>query len=91
MFRFIKKMCTGFLRSSGSLATKWASLNNQPFRVIPTLISVNWNEPFYYPFVVCVNKCGESCNTIYDPYAQIFKNMNVKVFNLKGKRNRIFS
>lgn len=39
------------------------------------------------PFTVSVNKYEGTCNTIYDPYTQIYvpneiKNMNVKVFNL---------
>ena len=37
--------------------------------------------------VLKVNKCSVSCNNINDPYAKlcvpdVFKNINVKVFNL---------
>ena len=37
----------------------------------------------FYPFTLSVNKWGGSCNTIDDPYAQVYvpnkvKNMNVK-------------
>ena len=40
-----------------------------------------------YLFTVSVNKCGDSYNTIDDPYAQVcvpneVKNMNLKVFIL---------
>ena len=47
---------------------------------------------FFYPFIVSVNKCGGSCNTIDEPYAQVcdpdkVKNVNVKVFNLMLRVN----
>ena len=46
----------------------------------------------FYPFSIKVNKCGESCNGINDPYAKLFvpniiKNINVKVFNLMSRIN----
>ena len=53
----------------------------------PILVNTNFNETLFYQFTVDVNKCGESCNTNYDPYAQVcvpdkVKNMNVKVLTL---------
>ena len=40
----------------------------------------------FYPFTDSVNKCGGSCKTVDDPYAQFWVpnkvSMNVKVFNL---------
>ena len=64
----------------------------QPCQPRSTIVNINSNEPLYYPFTVGVNKCGASCNTIDDLYAQIFvpnkiKNMNVKVFILMSKVN----
>ena len=46
-----------------------------------------------YPFIVRVNKCSWSCNTIDDPYARVcvlnkVKNMNVKVFNSMSQETR---
>ena len=40
----------------------------------------------FFPFIVSVKKCGGSCNTIDDPYAQVFvpnklKKVNLRVFN----------
>ena len=69
---------------------KCKSLNNQPCKIKPALIDINFNEPLYYSSVVSVNKCGGNCNTTDDPYARMYapdkvKNMNVKVFNVKGK------
>ena len=66
---------------------KCVFLNNRPCQARPTLVNINSNETFYYPFTLNVNKCGGGCNTIDDPYARIFaankvRNMNVKVFNL---------
>ena len=91
MFRFIKKIFVA-LRFGGSLATKCISLNNQFCQVksTPTLIGVNSNGIFFYPFVVSINKRGEICNKIDDLHAQIcvpyeVKNMNVKIFNVKDK------
>ena len=57
------------------------------------LVDMNSNETLFYPFTVSVTfKCGESCNTIDDPYAQVcvpnkVKNMNLKVFNLMLRVN----
>ena len=46
----------------------------------------------FYPLSIKVNKCSGSCNTINDPYAKIcvsdiFKNINVKLFNLMSRTN----
>ena len=45
------------------------------------------NKFFFYPLTVSINKCGGYCNSINDPYAQVFvpnkvKNMNMNVFHL---------
>ena len=41
-----------------------------------------------------MNKCSDSCNNINDPYAKlcvpdVFKNINVKAFNLMSRSNEI--
>ena len=46
----------------------------------------------FFLFAVSVNKRGESCNTIDDPYTRVcvpnkVKNMNVKIFNLMSRVN----
>ena len=48
---------------SGSLATKYISLNDEPYLVRPTLINLNPDELHYYPFMVSMDRCNESCNT----------------------------
>ena len=53
---------------------------------------------FIHLLLTSVNKCGGTCNTIDDPYAEVcipnkVKNMNIKVFNLMSgvKWNKVFS
>ena len=75
---------------------KYASLNNRPCQARSTLVNINSNQPLYYPFTVTVNKCGGVFNTIIGPYAWVcgpnkVKNMNVKIFNVEGKWNKIIS
>ena len=37
-----------------------------------SILDINSNEPFYYPFIVTVNKCGGSCNATDDLYARVY-------------------
>ena len=73
-------------------ALECVSMKNQECKVRPEIISVNSNNPMFYPFSVKVNKCSGNCNNINDPYARIcvpdtVKNLNVKVFNLMSRTN----
>ena len=57
-----------------------------------TFVNINSNKTLFYPFMVSINKCGGSCNTIDDPYAQLrFPNkvndIYVKVFCLMSGIN----
>ena len=66
---------------------EFVSMNNQECEIRSEIINVNTNEPVLYPYSITINKCKGSYNTINDPYAKlcvpdIFKNINVKVFNL---------
>ena len=75
------------LTSNSKGPIKCVSLNNRPCEARLTLIDINSNKSLFYPFTVCANKCGGSCNTIYNLYTWDFglnkaKNMNTKVFNL---------
>ena len=63
------------------------SMNNQECKIRSEIISVNTNEPMFYPYSITVNNCKGSCNTINDTYAKLcvpdtIKNLNVEVFNL---------
>ena len=44
-------------------------MNNQECKIKTEIISVNANEPVFYPYSIKINKCKSSCNTINDPYA----------------------
>ena len=44
------------------------SMNNQPCKARPEIITVNSNNPIFYPFSIKTNKCSGSCNNINDPY-----------------------
>ena len=95
MFRVIKKklfVTATFLVSSVN-SLECISIKNQECKVREEIISVNDNEPLFYPFSIKVNKCSGSCNNIKDSYARlcvpdVIKNMNLKVFNLMSQNNQ---
>ena len=67
-------------------------MKNQECKVRPEIISINSNNPMFYPFSIKVNKCNGNCNNINDPYARIcvpdiVKTLNIKVFNLMSRNN----
>ena len=63
MFGFInKKMLIGLLSFSGSLATKFVSLNNEPCMFRSTLIDSNPVEFNCYSFLISLDKCSKSSN-----------------------------
>ena len=62
-------------------------INNQECKVRPEIVSVNSNEPIFYPFGNETSKSSGSCNNINNPYAKLcvrdfVKNIDIKVFNL---------
>ena len=68
------------------------SMNNQECKIRPEIIKFNNNEPMFYPYIITIDKCKGSSNTINDPYAKLWvcytiKNINVKVFNLMSRTN----
>ena len=94
MFRFIKKVFVVAMSFFSCNALKCVSMNNQECKVRPEIININSNEPSFYPYSVKISKCSGSCNNINDPYAKlcvpdVVKNMNVKVFNLISRANKI--
>ena len=67
-------------------------MSNQPCKARPEIINVNSNNPIFYPFSIKTSKCSGNCNNINDLYARtcvpdIFKNLNVKIFNLMARAN----
>ena len=62
-------------------------MNNQECKVRPEIVSVNSNEPAFYPFSIKTSKCSGICSSINDPYSKVCvpdlaKNLNAKAFNL---------
>ena len=58
----------------------------------PEVINISSNEPLFYPYSICVNKCIGICNNINDPFEKLYvtyvvKGINVKVFNLMSITN----
>ena len=62
-------------------------MNNQTCMVRPTLIDLNPNELYYYPFTIIMVRCDGSCCTFKDPGGIIsvpnkMEDINLKVFNI---------
>ena len=99
MFGFIKKVFIVAISffSCNQLnvnSLECVSTNNQECKIRTKIININNNEPTFYQFSISVNICSGSCNNINDPYAKlcvpdVFKNINVKVFNLMSRTNEI--
>ena len=99
MFGLIKKMFTVFLTSikvNASNHTKCISLSNQKCMTQPTLINLHPNECsqefLYYSFVVKLDRCVGSCNTLNDlSYKVCVSNkteeLNLSVFNMIAGKN----
>ena len=93
MFRLIKKIFMGLLVSlvNASNHTKSMSLSNQRCMAQPTLINLHPNEYsqefHYYPFLVKLDRCVGSCNTLNDFTNKVFfpnktEYLNLSVFNM---------
>ena len=94
IFRLIKKVFFLGLTilSNFTNALDCISMKNRECKVRPEIISINSNNPMFYPFSIKVNKCSGNCNDINDPYVRIcvpdvIKDVNVKVFNLIPRTN----
>ena len=66
---------------------KCVSMNNQECKIV---VNVNSSEPSFYPYIIKVNKCSDSCNNVNDPYTKlcvsdVVKNINVKVFSIMSR------
>ena len=75
---------------------KCISLNNQPCIARPTLINLNpdkYNEEWcYYPFMVNLDRCNGSCNTLDYPSNKVYvpnkaEDLNFHVFNMITRIN----
>ena len=89
----LSKIFTGLLASivNGSNHTKCVSLSSQKHIIQPTLINLHSNEYSqefnYYPFVVKLDRCIGSCNTLNDLsnkacVASKTEDLNLSMFNM---------
>ena len=76
---------------SPSNLTRRISLNNQPLMTRPT--AIDWNSDsynqvlHYYPFMINLDRCGGTCNTLDEPSGKICvpnkkEDINLYVFNM---------
>ena len=97
MFEFFKKVffigltiLSNFIYTNSLL--NCISLKNQACKVRPEIVTVNSNEPIFYPLSIKTSKCSGSCNDINDPHAKIcvpnaIKDLNIKVLSLISRTN----
>ena len=71
------------MSSTGSLATKYMSLKNQPCITRPTLIDLNPVKLNYYPFLISLDKCNGRCYAVDHLSTKIFVPSEIKEINLK--------
>ena len=62
-------------------------MNNQLWIFRTTVFDLNPDALHYYPFMISLDKCDESCNNVEDPFVGIcfpnkIENVNLKVFNI---------
>ena len=65
-----------------SLAAKCISLNNELYLVRPTFIDLNPKELLYYPLMISLMRCNESCYSLDDSCARICSPNKTEVINL---------
>ena len=93
MFEFIKKLFIVLFASivNASNHTNCVSLSNQKCKIHCTLINLHPHkfspELYYYPFVVKLDKCAGSCNTLNDLPKKVcvpnkIEDLNIHVFNM---------
>ena len=93
MFGLIKKIIIGLLTGivSASNHTKCVTLSNQKCMIQPTLINLHRNvyiqEFHYYLFVVKLDRCFGSCNTLNDLSNKVCvtkktEDLNLSAFNM---------
>ena len=83
MFGFVTKVFVVAMSFFSCNALKRVSMNNQESKIRPEIITVNSEEPLFFPDSVKIDKCSGSCNNINDLYAKqrvsdAIENVNVK-------------
>ena len=46
-------------------------MTNQGCKVRPQIVSVNGDDPVFFPFSIKTSKCSGSCNSINNPCAKL--------------------
>ena len=96
MFGFIKKCFSKELAFLSTLTSvnllSCISMNNQECKVRPKIVSVNGDDPVFFPYSIKTSKCSGSCNNINNPLTKlcvldVVNILNVKVFNLVSGTN----
>ena len=105
MYRLIKRVFVALLSFSGSLAsianvsnfTPCISINNEPCTTRSTLIDINLDEYNQelrcYSFIVNLDICNGSCNTLDELSGRIYvlsktEDVNLSVFNTIANVNQ---
>ena len=101
IFGFVKKLffvrltiLSSFAKANSlnAIPLSCISMSNQVCKARPQVVTVNWDEPVFFPFSNETSKCSGSCNNMNYLYAKIcvpdvVKNLNVKLFNLMSRTN----
>ena len=92
MFRLTNYVFIALLCFSESLATKCMSLNNELCMIRPTLIDLYPAELKCYPFMINLDKCSGSCNSVNNLSIKMCvpnktEDINVKVFHMITNSN----
>ena len=91
----VNHQVTWFITVAVLNSIKCISLKNQLFITRPTLVDLNpdeYNQGFcWYPFLVSLDRCKGSCNTLDDlsskiGISNITEDVNVHVFNMKTEK-----
>ena len=73
MLGFIKKLF--FYWTVSTLTTVYSlssiSINNQECKIRQQIVSVNGDDPVFFPFSIKTSKCSGSCNNINNPWAKL--------------------
>ena len=88
MFNIIKQLSIILLHFSELPVTKYF-LNDEPCVLTPAIIDVNSVEINYYPFMISLSKCIESCNASSKKIWVLkeTRNINAKKINLIISKN----
>ena len=91
MLSFVKQVFIILLSFSTFYAAKCLFLNNEPWMVRPNFIDLNSVELQYYSFMVSLDKCSGSYNSI-NGFPKICipsktNDINIKIFDMISNRN----